>query len=129
MKKLYGNGIGVDFSIWFSKPKIYCINDEGTFVPVNDKKSNLWRGGFWIESFGIGTSADCVTILSSNFDEVLAFTEAAKHYCKNYNHIQTSHALLVIKKVMKVELPRIKKANLRKSAEKKLTKEELKSLY
>lgn len=87
-KCLWGNAIGVNPELWFSKPKKFKYRiDHDDYIPVGDKTTKHWtKGGFWITPT-IGKpfqSADCICFLSENKEDVQIFTNKIKSELK-YN--------------------------------------------
>lgn len=128
-KKLYGNGVGTGFETWFDKPRLYSFNEkDGSYRPVGDKSSTVWHGGYWIETMGLQQSADCVTMLSYDKEEVTIFTKEAKIYCSMYHRIDVDHALDLIDEWVSKEYKQLKKNRIAEQAKKKLSKKELEAL-
>mgnify|MGYP001613942738 CR=1 FL=1 len=112
MKKqqyLWGNGIGIEPELWFNKPqKFHFKRTNGNFggfvedyVPIWDKKSNFYDGGYNISRKGIQLECgESITCLSKNYDDVVKFTKLCKKMLK-YNDYWQSNFFRTLKKNIK----------------------------
>ena len=86
-KHVWANGVGLATELWFKTPRKFVLrttkgnmgSEFQEYVPVGDKKSNFFDGGFWVEpKFGVYQNADCIVCVSKDREEVVEFTKVAK---------------------------------------------------